>query len=157
MSLPSHSMKSNFGPVLLQTAQCSQYCLQYYCAYLKIYHAQLKEKALKTDILNNNDELKIKNINSLHVESFKLFHELSKNTNYFGGKSSFHLRSCFMHLVLFNFLQKKKNVENNDKADEGIELSKRTCKELNVYSNIPYLYKYLPLSKMHKDNLFLVK
>ena len=151
---------ANINKNLLETAHCSQYCLQYYCAYLKIYHAQLKEKKIKPDIPDiqdiqdiqdssnsyaPSDALTNKIANSLYIESFKLFHELSKNTNDFGGKNSFHLRSCFMHLVLFNFLQEK-NIENKDKADEGIELSKRTCKELNVYSHINYLHDYLPLS-----------
>lgn len=145
---------SNIDKNLLERAHCSQYCLQYYCAYLKIYHAQLKEKEIKQDIqdiqdssnsYSPNDMLTNKVINSLYIESFKLFYELSKNTNNFGGKSSFHLRSCFMHLVLFNILQEK-NIKDKDKSDEGIELSKRTCKELNIYSNTYYLHDYLPLS-----------
>ena len=142
---------ANINENLLETAHCSQYCLQYYCAYLKIYHAQLKEKEIKPDIKDgsnindHSDALTNKITNSLYIESFKIFHELSKNSNNFDGKSSFHLRSCFMHLVLFKILQEK-NIESKDKADEGIEFSKRTCKELNVYSHINYLNDYLPLS-----------
>ena len=108
------TMANNIEGNLLETAHCSLYCLKYYCAYLKIYHAQLKEKEIKPDIqgikdssnsYSRNNILTNKIVNSLYVESFKIFYELSQNNNDFDGKSSFHLRSCFMHLVLFYILQ----------------------------------------------------
>ena len=90
--------------------------------------------------------------NCILIESFKIFHDLSKNSNNFNGKGSFYLRSCFMCLVLFKILQENNLVEKTnvfatkDKADEFIEFSKIKCKEMNVYNNLTYLYEKLPLS-----------